>query len=87
MGISYRDRANTYCRVFRDERAAPVAGIACHAADGWRLRVVTAAPSRPSGEYRTAAADLPPAVAATVDATIVGDPLNAAGEAAAARRG
>ncbi len=87
IGFSYRDRAKNYCRVFRDDRATPAAGVACRDDDGWRLRVVAAAAPHPSGEYRTAAAELPPAVSATVDATIAGPPLDTLGEAAAAQRG
>ena len=86
IGLSYRDRANEFCRVFHDDRAAPTAGIACHESGGWRLRVAAAAP-RQVTEYHTAAGDLPPAVTATLDATIVGVPLDALGEASAAKSG
>ena len=86
IGLSYRDRANEFCRVFHDDRAAPTAGIACHENGGWRLRVAAAAP-RQVTEYHTATDDLPPAVTATLDATILGVPLDALGEASAAKRG
>ena len=86
IGFSYRDGTATYCRVFRDDRAGPTSGVACRDDDGWRLRVVAAAVPRPLGDYRTAAADLPAAVTATVDATIAGAPLDALGEAAAEQR-
>ena len=87
LGLSYRDRGGQFCRVFRDDRAAPAAGIACRATDGWALRVVAAANSRPAGAYRAASGDLPPAVTATLDSTIAGSALDAAGEADASRRG
>lgn len=87
IGFSYRDRANDFCRVFRDDRVGSTAGIACHENGGWRMRVAAAAAPPSSEDYRTAAADLPPAVLATVDATIAGAPLDARGEVAAAKRG
>ena len=86
IAFSYRDRANDFCRVFHDDRAAPTAGIACRENDAWRMRVAAAAP-RQATDYRTAAGDLPPAVTATIDATIFGVPLDAVGEASAAKRG
>ena len=87
IGFSYRDRANDYCRVFHDNRVDPTAGIACREVAGWRLRVAAAAVRPSTQDYHTAASDLPPAVLATVDATIAGTPLDARGEAVAKKRG
>lgn len=85
--ISYRDQRGDFCRVFRDRRKQPAAGVACREADGWTLRVVASDPGDPATAYRTASTALPPAILATVDASIQGAPFDAAGEAAAARRG
>lgn len=85
--ISYRDQRGDYCRVFRDRREQPAAGVACREAKGWTLRVVASERGDLTTDYRTASAALPPAVLATVDASIQGAPFDAAGEAGAARRG
>lgn len=85
--ISYRDQRGDYCRVFRDRRQEPAAGVACREAKGWTIRVLASDPGDPATAYRTASAALPPAVLATVDASIKGAPFDAPEEAAAARRG
>lgn len=75
-GLTYKDKAGAYCRTFR---GTAVAGVACREADGWVVKVAAAAAFGSATDYRMATADLPPAVLATVDATIVGAPLDAAG--------
>jgi hypothetical protein len=81
VGISFRDRAGTYCRAFHLQQDAPLAGLACRAGSEWRLQVIAAA-AKQEGELRPAAA-MPMAVLHAIDAAIDGEPLDAAAERAA----
>jgi len=87
MGVSFRSKSGQYCRTF-SLRAPAVAGLACHAADGWRLEVLsgTAEQQVGAGGYRQASSSMPPAVVRTVSGEISGEPLDASAEAAARRR-
>lgn len=88
VGISFRSKSGEYCRTFT-MRAPEVAGLACHAGDGWRLRVLTGnvEQSVATGGYRQAASAMPPAVVVAVSDEILGEPLDAKAEAAARQRG
>ncbi len=78
VGLTFRDADDRWCRTFQSGEAN-VAGLACREADQWTLRAL--APfSAPSGDLRTAAADIPAPVLAAVDAAIAGDTLDAAAE-------
>jgi len=81
VGISFRDRGGAFCRTFRMQHEAPVAGLACRAGEDWRLQVLAAAAPE-EGELRGAAA-MPMTVLQAVDAVIDGEPLDAEAEAAA----
>lgn len=88
IGLSFVSKAGEYCRTFSLAQRAPVAGLACRSGGDWRVTLIVqdesaAAPDR----YRMAATPLPPAVLDAVDATIAGDPLDAAAERAARERG
>jgi len=85
VGISFRNREGAYCRAFHLQREAPLAGLACRDGGDWRLQVLAAA-ARQEGELQPAAA-MPMAVLQAVDAAIDGEPLDAAGEAAAREAG
>jgi hypothetical protein len=87
IGISFRSRSGQYCRTF-SMRAPAMAGLACHAADGWRLEVLsgTREPEVATGGYRPASSSIPPAVVSTVSDEISGEPLDAKAEAAARRQ-
>jgi hypothetical protein len=89
IGVSFRSHGGDYCRSFVLREKNALAGLACHDHGAWRLEALAASESAPAaaGEYRTAAAALPPAVAGTVDALIAGEPLDAKAEAAARDRG
>jgi hypothetical protein len=81
VALSFRAQDGTYCRSFS---AAHLAGIACRAGQGWRLRY--ASPVTPSqGDYRMAGND--PAEANAIAGMIAGDPLDAAAERAARAKG
>jgi len=87
MGVSFRSKSGQYCRTF-SMRAPALAGLACNAADGWRLEVLsgTAEQEVGAGGYRPASSSMPPAVVSTVSGEISGEPLDAEAEAAARRQ-
>ena len=78
VGISFRNQGGDYCRTFQSQQGAAVAGLACRAGKEWRIEVLAATTTQ-AGELRTAGA-MPMAVLQAVDATIVGEPLDAAAE-------
>lgn len=88
IGVSFRSKTGEYCRTF-SMRAPAVAGMACHAADGWRLQVLTGAEKEGAagGGYRQAHSSMPLAVVVAVSNEISGEPLDARAEAAARRQG
>jgi hypothetical protein len=87
IGVSFRSKSGGYCRTF-SMRSPAVAGLACHAAEGWRLKVLsgTAEQRVGAGGYRPASSSMPEAVLSTVRGEISGKPLDASAEAAARRR-
>jgi hypothetical protein len=89
VGASFLSRNGNYCRTFRLRDTSAVAGLACREGESWRLEALAATDraNSGSGEYQPAASSLPPAVAQSVDALIVGDPLDAKAEAAARESG
>lgn len=88
MGVSFRSKSGEYCRTF-SMRAPAMAGLACRAADGWQLRVLSGTePQHPAaGGYRQASSSMPPAIVSAIGDEISGDPLDARAEAAARGRG
>lgn len=88
LGVSFRSRSGNYCRTFALAAPAALAGLACHAADGWQVQVLarTESPGTGSGAYRQAASSMPSAVIAAVSHLIAGEPLDAHAEAAARAR-
>ncbi|HWJ39134.1 MAG TPA: anti-sigma factor [Sphingomicrobium sp.] len=83
IGITFRDRAGEYCRSFT---AAASSGLACRTGGHWQLKGMFGAPEGNANEYRMAAG-MDPNLASLVDASIAGEPLDAAGERAARDRG
>lgn len=82
VGLSFRDGRGAYCRTFQSEPDR-LAGLACRDNGRWVARTTTAWTAATSPEYRTAGADIPPAVLASVDEVIAGEPLDATAERAA----
>jgi len=78
IGLSFRAQDGRYCRTF-DLTEGATAGLACRDADRWNVMMTMA--NAVGGEVRMAGA--PPEVLAAVEAIIVGEPLDARGEAAA----
>jgi hypothetical protein len=89
IGVSFRSADKLDCRTFRIDRGSGLAGLACRGPQAWRIHVAIAAPpSSPDGaRYRTAASDIPPVLASTVEEMIVGAPFDAGAEAQARSRG
>jgi hypothetical protein len=85
IGVSFRSKSGEYCRTFTVRQPAALAGLACRAADGWRVGALAHAqsPAGGPGGYRQAASSLPPAIVAAVSDRIAGEPLDAHAEAAA----
>ncbi|HET9331810.1 MAG TPA: hypothetical protein VFO23_14895 [Steroidobacteraceae bacterium] len=87
IGLTFRSREGAYCRSFLLRAPGPLGGVACREPDAWRVQMLTAAaPDNARGGYRPAATAMPAAVTEAVDALIVGEPLDAAAEAAARSR-
>ena len=76
LGQSFRDATGVYCRTFLAVGRETVSGVACHEGPTWRVRAVI--PGEPQN---------PAAVQAVVAAMMVGQPLDAAGEARAKASG
>lgn len=92
VGLSFRSASGEYCRTFDvTGNRQGQAGLACHGADGdWHIRVLeTLEPSAaPRGPMRQAGSRaMPESVRRAVEATIVGEPLDAHAEAAASAAG
>ena len=83
VGLTFRDRSGAICRTFADQRSS---GLACRDGGDWQVRGLFAAPESQSGDYRMAAGT-DPNLAALVDSTIAGEPLDAAQEKAARAKG
>ena len=80
IGVSFLARGGEYCRTFTLRESA---GLACRRGDRWLIHDFTElgeARAPQSGDYRTASSTLPPAILSAVQAQIVGDPLDRAGE-------
>jgi len=89
IGVSFLSLKGEYCRTFMLRDKSAVAGLACREGGSWRLQALAATDRATSGssQYRPAASSLPPAIEQSVDALIVGEPLDAKGEAAARGKG
>jgi len=83
IGLTFVSKGGEYCRTFALEKGA-AAGLACSSGGDWHVQVIAPADrAGKAGEYRTAAAQLPPAVLREVDERIQGNSLDAAAERAA----
>ncbi|MEY2919376.1 MAG: hypothetical protein RL261_681 [Pseudomonadota bacterium] len=86
LGVSFVARSGEYCRTFISQHGDDaLAGLACRQGTEWRvdaLQSVPIATGDPAG-YRQAATSLPPLVRQAAEASMVGDALDARGEAEA----
>ena len=76
IGLTFRDAAGDLCRSFTDEGAA---GLACYEGGDWRIRGLFQAGEGQQSEFRMAAGP-DPRLAELIEATMAGEPLDAAGE-------
>jgi len=85
LGVSYLAKTGHYCRTFvLDRNGGTMSGLACRNDAAWQVQVLQSA-DRPlsDGTYRQAGSALSPLIARAVDDSIVGDALDASGEARA----
>lgn len=88
VGLSFRTQDQRYCRTFTVTKGEGPAGLACRDGDGWTVRMAVAqGPAGPAGDYRTAGGETPPEVLEAAQRLMAGEPLDAAGEAAAKAKG
>jgi hypothetical protein len=84
IGVSFRKAGGGVCRTYS---APGSAGLACREGGKWKVMVAVAQGPASTSEFRTAGSETPPAVLEAMDDLIVGEPLDAAGEAAARKAG
>ena len=87
IGISFRNQAGEYCRSFAVREHQALAGVACHSQDKWHVQMLTEFAPDTSSEFRQAGSAIPAAILTLIDQQISGEPLDAAGEAAARQSG
>ena len=91
LGVSFRTHSGAYCRTFTLADAASahssLAGLACQEQHLWRIELVAPGGAPANDNYRMAGSDMPKAVLQALEDRIAGEPLDAAGEAAARERG
>ena len=86
LGVSFVAKSGEYCRTFiAAKKDGSVAGLACHEQDSWRVDVLEPVTDSMGDRaaYRQAASALPPLVLQAVEARMVGEALDATGEATA----
>ena len=83
IGLTFRDKGGKLCRTFTDQAAS---GLACLEGGDWRIRGLVQPPEGQQSEYRMAAG-MDPNLAAMIDSSIEGEPLDAEQEKAALERG
>jgi hypothetical protein len=87
IGLSYLDKAGTYCRTFTVKQTESMAGVACRGMDGWHIQALAqTGPTSPLAQYRVAGILVPPLILGAVESTIDGSPLDARAESAARAR-
>jgi len=83
IGLTYRDKSGAVCRTFEDRAAS---GLACREGGDWRIRSLFQGAEGQAADYRMASGGDPQLMEA-VDASIDGEPFDAAQEKAAMERG
>lgn len=75
IGLTFRDANGAICRSF--SHAGMGAGLACRDGTGWSIEVLSRGAGEADGPVRQAAAEMPAAVQAAVDAHLAGDVFDA----------
>lgn len=83
IGLTFRDRSGAICRTFEDQTAS---GMACREGGDWRIRSLFQAPEGQATDYRMASVQDPQLMEA-IDASIIGEPFDAAQEKSAMEKG
>ncbi len=83
IGLTFRDRAGDICRSFT---ASAATGLACRHDGRWQVRGLFPVGEGQSGDYRMAAG-INPGLAALLDSTMAGEPMDGAQEAEARKSG
>jgi hypothetical protein len=76
IGLTFRDTGGDLCRSFTDDGTS---GLACHQSGDWRIRGLFQTGEGQQSQFRMAAGP-DPRLAGLIDASIAGEPLDAAGE-------
>lgn len=82
IGLTFRDKAGSICRTFQNPSSS---GIACHEQGTWHINTLFQDREGPAQEYRMAGTNAQ--LMEAVDASIDGDPFDAAQERAAMEGG
>lgn len=83
IGLTFRDEAGSLCRSFEDQGTS---GLACRADGDWKIRGLFQSESGGQGDYRMAAGN-DPRLAALIEQSIAGEPLDADAERKAQKMG
>jgi hypothetical protein len=84
VALTFRDRSGSVCRSFTGGEAS---GLACRDGERWKLRGLFPAGEGQGGDGYRMAAGMDPALAALIDSTLEGEPMDAAQESEAKARG
>jgi len=89
IGLSFQNKLGDYCRTFVLKEVNPRGGLACKEGNRWSIQTLAQAPATATadGGYKQAGSEIPPAVMRATQDAIAGEPLDAAGEAAARAKG
>lgn len=89
IGLSFKNKSGDTCRTFTVKETHVLGGLACREGDEWRVEVLANAPAGAPGAsgYKPASGSMPAAVLSAIEQQIQGEPLDAAGEAAARAHG
>lgn len=83
IGITFRNQAGSICRSFTGSGSS---GLACRSGGHWQIKGLFGEPEGQSSDYRMAGG-MDPNLAALVNSTMAGEPLDSAQERAAQKSG
>jgi anti-sigma-K factor RskA len=83
IGMSFLAKSGDYCRTFSLSGGLSPAGLACHRGQEWQIKTLVQGAGEATGDYRTAASPIPPAILKAVEAQMADEPMDSAAESAA----